>query len=94
MSKANLLFAIFPQNWDFFIDIIDGAGGQLYRKWRRKKEQQKCDRRWGRAAHHWDEVRSSKDAIGGGAQRPILLVNELKKTDARSERARSAAKSQ
>ncbi len=83
----------FSPKLGFFKDIIDGAGGQLYREWRRKKEKQKCDRRWGRAAHHWDEVRSSKDGIGGGAQRPILLVNELKKTDARSERARSAAKS-
>ncbi len=35
---------------------------------------------------------SSKDVMGGvGAQRPVLLVNELKKTGGRNERTRSAA---
>ncbi len=41
----------------------------------------------------WDEEMSSEAAMGlGGAQRYVLLVNELKKTGVRSERARSSAK--
>ena len=36
-----------------------------------------------------DEDRSSEAAMGGGAQRPVLCVNDHKKTGARSARART-----
>jgi hypothetical protein len=77
VSKANSLVRGFSQKIGFFLQILFISLMSP-----------------GESVHvAWDEERSSKDAIGGGvAQRPILFGNELKKTDARRERARSAAK--